>query len=176
MRFTMHKLYWAWNFEEEEKWLNEMSAKGLNLVGVGFGKFVFEEGTPGEYHFHIEWLKHFPSHPETVSYIHFLEETGVEHVGSFKMWAYFRKKTSDGVFDLFSDIDSRIIHYKRIRNLLLCLFPLEILAFWINATSSSIANFGCSSFLGILIILITIGMIKIMVKIKHLKKERILHE
>ena len=32
MRKVIRKWFWAWNFEKEEEWLNEMSAKGLALV------------------------------------------------------------------------------------------------------------------------------------------------
>ena len=34
-------------------------------------------------------------------------------------WVYFRKKTADGPFDLFSDLQSRIKHIKRIIALIL---------------------------------------------------------
>lgn len=45
----IHKLFWVWQFDNEENWLNEMAAKGLALVGVGFCRYEFEECTPGEY-------------------------------------------------------------------------------------------------------------------------------
>ncbi|MBQ2899558.1 MAG: DUF2812 domain-containing protein, partial [Oscillospiraceae bacterium] len=32
MKKVIKKMFWAWDFEKEEKWLNEMSAKGLALV------------------------------------------------------------------------------------------------------------------------------------------------
>ena len=48
MKKTVHKLFWAWEFDREEKWLNDMSAKGLQLTDVGFCRYVFETGTPGE--------------------------------------------------------------------------------------------------------------------------------
>lgn len=34
MRFTVHRLFFAWDFDKEEKWLNEMAARGMNLQGV----------------------------------------------------------------------------------------------------------------------------------------------
>lgn len=42
MRQTIRKLFWVWDFDKEEKWLNEMAAKGLSLVAVGFCKYEFE--------------------------------------------------------------------------------------------------------------------------------------
>ena len=41
MRQTIHKLFWAWEFDKEEKWLNEMAARGLCLVSIGFCKYEF---------------------------------------------------------------------------------------------------------------------------------------
>lgn len=32
MRQTIHKLFWVWEFDKEEKWLNEMAARGFALV------------------------------------------------------------------------------------------------------------------------------------------------
>ena len=32
MRKYVKKIFWAWEVEKEEHWLNEMSAKGLALV------------------------------------------------------------------------------------------------------------------------------------------------
>ena len=40
-------------------------------------------------------------------------------------WVYFRKKTKDGPFDLYSDIDSKLGHYKRVFQLWLCLAIAE---------------------------------------------------
>ena len=108
MRQTIHKLFWVWDFDKEEKWLNEMAAKGLSLVSVGFCKYEFEDSMPGEYKVCLQLLDNFPRHPESKKYIEFLETTGAEHVGSFTRWVYFRKKATEGDFELFSDNDSRL--------------------------------------------------------------------
>ena len=36
MRKVIKKFFWAWEYEKEEKWLNEMAAKGLALVDYTF--------------------------------------------------------------------------------------------------------------------------------------------
>ena len=36
MRRIIKKLFFVWDFDKEEKWLNEMAAKGLCLVSTGF--------------------------------------------------------------------------------------------------------------------------------------------
>ena len=63
---------------------------------------------PGEYKVCLQLLDKMPRHPESQKYIEFLEATGAEHIGNFTRWAYFRKKSKDGEFELFSDNASRI--------------------------------------------------------------------
>ncbi len=114
MRHIMKKIFFVWDFDKEEKWLNEMAAKGLCLVSVGFCRYEFEDCLPGEYTIRMELLEKSPKKPESRKYIEFLEETGAEQVGAFSNWVFFRKKTAEGTFELFSDFDSRIKHLKRI--------------------------------------------------------------
>lgn len=114
MRKTVYKLFWAWQFDKEEKWLNTMAARGLALTGVGFCRYEFEETDPGAYQICLELLEHSISHPESERYIRFLEGSGVEHTGSFWRWAYFRRPSSEGRFELYSDRESRVKYLKRI--------------------------------------------------------------
>lgn len=127
MRKVIHKLFWIWDFDKEEKWLNEMAAKGLALVGVGFCKYEFEECTPGEYEVRLQLLEKHLCHPESEKYISFVEETGAEPVGSHFRWIYFRKKRAEGSFELFSDIDSRIKHLNLIISFILLLSIVNLL-------------------------------------------------
>ena len=101
MKTIIRKAYY--NYEKEESWLNEMSAKGLALTDYSWCRYVFSE--------------HQPTHPESQKYIRFMEENGVEYISSYMRWVYFRKKTSDGNFNIYSDIDSKIKHYRRINQL-----------------------------------------------------------
>lgn len=47
-------------------------------------------------------------------YIDFMRKTGAVYIGRMTKWIYFRKKTEDGVFNIFSDIASRINHLNKI--------------------------------------------------------------
>ena len=102
-RKTVRKWFWVWDFDKEERWLNEMALQGWVLDGVGFCTYHFKKCEPGEYAVRLEMR------PHDESYIAFMEETGAEFVGRFTMWIYFRKKVEDGAFDLYSDIDSKIV-------------------------------------------------------------------
>lgn len=111
-RMTVRKWIWVWDFEKEEDWLNEMAMNGWVLDGVGWCTYHFVRCEPGEYSVRLEM------HPYDESYLAFMQETGAEYVGRMMMWIYFRKKTAEGLFDLFSDIDSRIGHLNKIGRML----------------------------------------------------------
>lgn len=118
MKTIVRKWFWAWDYDREELWLNEMSAKGLALTSVGYCRYEFAPCEKGEYNYRIELLDNMPTHPESVQYIKFMEESGVEQIGSYMRWVYFRKKSDDIPFDLFSDAPSKIRHLNRILTLI----------------------------------------------------------
>ncbi|HEY5549385.1 MAG TPA: DUF2812 domain-containing protein [Coriobacteriia bacterium] len=109
---TVHKLYW--DFEKEERWLNEMAARGLNLVRYRWGTYTLEQGTPGEWTYRIELLPEVARHPDSVKYLDFMADAGVETIATYLRWVYFRKRAAEGPFELYSDTDSRIAHYTRV--------------------------------------------------------------
>ncbi|MEE0775692.1 MAG: DUF2812 domain-containing protein [Bacillota bacterium] len=180
MRKIIRKLFWVWDFKKEEQWLNDLAAKGLNLVSVGFCRYEFEEGEPQNYTYRLELLEHHPNHPESQNYIRFIEDTGGEFIGSLMRWVYFRKKVSDGSFDLFSDIDSRITHLKRVLSLIWIVFFLEAYNMVYNAylyfTFQNTGNL--TIFLLLLPFTAVVGWgLFVITRMKNaLKKERALHE
>lgn len=113
MQHIVRKAYY--DFEKEEKWLNEMSAKGLALVNYSWCKYVFEDAPQGEYTYRLELLEKPINHPDSQNYLSFMKDTGVEMVASFNRWVYFRRKAADGEFNIYSDKDSKLKHYSRVR-------------------------------------------------------------
>lgn len=105
---TIRRWFWVWDFEKEEAWLNTMAEEGWVLDNVGCLTYTFKRCEPGEYSVRLECRG-----PEA-DYIDFMKETGAEYIGRMVQWIYFRKKTKDGPFNLFSDLDSRIKHLNRI--------------------------------------------------------------
>lgn len=57
MKRTIYKLFWAWNFEKEEEWINKMSAEGWQLDSVQVFRYVFTKGDPDEYVYRLELLE-----------------------------------------------------------------------------------------------------------------------
>ena len=118
MKKVIHKWVWAWDFQEEENWLNEMASDGWVLCDVGFCRYEFESCEKGEYTVGLQWLEKRLSSRDSIDYINFVEDTGAEYIGNVKYWVYFRKKTAEGALNLISDTESQIKHFSRIANLL----------------------------------------------------------
>jgi len=114
----MSKSVWKafYDDQKEEKWLNEMSAKGLALTSYSWIRYTFEDSAPGEYIYRIELLDQDVTKPESLAYIDFLKKSGVEYVTAYMRWVYLRKKAADGPFEVYSDNDSRLAYYKRVSN------------------------------------------------------------
>lgn len=180
MRRTIRKIFWAWEFDKEEKWLNAMSAKGLQPCDVGCCKYVFEEGLPNEYVYRLELLDNPPKHDKSIQYTQFIEDTGAEQIGTLFRWVYFRKKADGNGFDLFSDLDSRIIHLNRVLLLMGILSGANLLNgavqlhTWIS--QGLLLNFATSIFCFAIGILLGYGFLRTFSKRDKLKKEKILHE
>ena len=127
MRKIIRKAFFIWDFDKEEQWLNEMAAKGLCLVSVGFFKYEFEDCLPGEYKICLQLLEKMTRNPESQKYLEFMEQTGAEHVGSFTRWVYFRKRAAEGSFELFSDNASRVKYLSGIFSLAALIVGLNLL-------------------------------------------------
>ena len=166
-RKTVYKWFWVWDFEKEERWLNEMALDGWALVDVGWCRYTFERCAPGAYTIRLEMRA-----PDE-AYIAFMQEAGAEYLGRVFQWIYFRRRAEDGAFDLFSDIDSRIAHLERIDKSLFLIGMANLLIGIANAL-------GSGSLVGVLNLLVCTvlmyGLGRIRGKKEELEKERQLHE
>ena len=180
MRRAVYKWFWIWNFDKEEKWLNEMAAKGLALASVGFCRYEFEDCVPGEFKICLEFLNDRFKSAENAKYIEFLEETGAEHVGTFQRWAYFRKRAAEDDFRLFSDNTSRIRHLTRIIGFIAFILGLNLFMGCYNLFMYFAWHHSPISLVGVANLLIaafgSIGLLRLIRKRKRLKSERRLFE
>jgi len=106
------------DYEKEERWLNEMASRGWHLVRYRLGGYHFEEGRPGTWIYRIELLPADPRSAASQEYLSLLLETGAEVVSTHARWVYLRRSAAMGPFVLFSDLESRIGHYRRVLKLL----------------------------------------------------------
>jgi hypothetical protein len=184
MKHVIWKIYA--NYEKEEKWINEMAAQGLALTGYSWCRYQFEETSRGEYSYRIELLDEMACHPQSVAYLRFMEEMGVECAATYMRWVYLRKKTADGPFELYSDIDSKIKHFTKIQTFWRLLGFAE-LVIGISNLSSGLAYISdhqqfdsfhiiAGSFLAIIGVLFLSLAWPLTKKIKKLRQEKIITE
>lgn len=180
MRTTIRKWFWAWEFDEEEKWLGDMAAQGKVLVSARYITYEFEDSAPGEYAVRLEMLEHAPSSEEGEAYIDFVEGTGAEYIGHVMKWVYFRKKAADGPFELHSDNATRLKHLKRIIALLRPLAVINVgLAGYnlcVGIGFASPMNVVCSMLSALVAVLLGVGMVKLNEKKRQLEKDSQLFE
>lgn len=180
MRQTIRKWFWAWEFDKEERWLNDMAAQGKALVSARYLTYEFEDCQPGEYAVRLEMLEDSPSSAEGQQYIAFVEETGAEYVGKVMKWVYFRKKTADGPFELHGDNATRIKHLGGIIRLLKPLMALNVgigvYNLCIGIGLNSVVNVVCAVASGSVAVLLYRGLNKLNDKKKQLEKDAQLFE
>jgi hypothetical protein len=141
---------------KQERWLNEMAAKGLRLVRCGKLTYDFEPCAPGEYQYCIEFVGE-KSYAKQKDYKGFLEGLGYRvlrkninlnlSVGKarFRPWAdgagkfvtspgaynkellIVERKNDGKPFDLHTDTQDLVAHYRNIRNATLCVALIGIL-------------------------------------------------
>lgn len=164
---TVRKWFWVWDFEKEEQWLNVMTQSGWLLNQVGFCKYVFVPCEPEAYTIRLEMHAYDPE------YINFMEETGATYIGQMAQWAYFCKKADAGAFDIFSDLDSRIGHLRKIGRVLLLLALANLLISFCNGFTLN-SSFSWPNLLCTAMLMYALG--RIHSQEAALEKERVLRE
>ncbi len=125
---VIYKSFALWQWEEEESWLNSMSAQGWHLVSVKLWRYEFEPGAPGAYQYRLEAMESGDmGSAKNQEYFAFVRDLGAEYIGHVLYWAYFRKAADGTPFELFSDIDSKLRHMARFEKLPLYLLPLTVI-------------------------------------------------
>ena len=158
---VIHKCFWVWQFEKEERWLNTMAQSGWVLTKVGFCTCQ-----PGEYTVRLEM------HAQDRDYLSFMEDIGAEYVGRMAQWVYFRRKAELGQFDLFSDLDSKIGHLRKIGRTLAIIGGANLLIGLTNSFNAS--HLGWINLLCATLLMYALG--RIHGKMESLETDRLLLE
>ena len=164
---TIRKWFWVWEYEKEERWLNEMALEGWALQSVGWCRYTFERTEPGAYTIRLEMRA-----PDEL-YLDFMRESGAEYIGRMIQWIYFRRPSALGGFDLFSDLDSRIEHLTRVGTSLRLIGLANLIIGCVNAFASGsgvgVINLLCAT-------LLMYGLGRITGKRDEMEKERQIRE
>lgn len=162
-RKTIHRWIWVWDFEKEERWLNEMAMEGWVLGSVDFCTYHFIKCEPGQYIIRMELV------PSNKDYLDFIQDIGAECIGRMVKWCYFRRAVEMGPFDLLVGIDAKIDHLERISKMLRVVCLANIALGVSGRHAASIANLLCAA-------LLSYALGRIHGKKEHLEAERIIHE
>ena len=166
-RKIVKKWIWIWEFDKEERWLNTMAQQGWVLDKLGFCRYEFIPCEPGEYTVRLEMRNH------DEAYLGFMADTGAEYLGRMMKWIYFRKKTEDGPFELFSDLESRISYLDKMCRLLRGVGLANLLIGLANSINPY-AALGWVNLLGATLLMYALGRIE--GKKEALEKDRLLME
>ncbi|MCO7125901.1 DUF2812 domain-containing protein [Sporolactobacillus shoreicorticis] len=161
-----------------------MAQKGWALIYFSLGRYVFKSCSKGEYLYRIELLKNSPKHLKSREYLQFLEETGITCVTTSMNWVYLRKPVKDGPFNLYSGIDSKIAHYKRVMGIWIALMFAEFAVAVFNlmiGINLNVPRIKWINLSGCVLLFILTGVfawlsIDLSRKIKRLESERIIRE
>ncbi|WP_019850355.1 DUF2812 domain-containing protein [Desulfitobacterium sp. PCE1] len=134
------KLYY--DKDAEEDWLKKMCLKGWALKKFFLGFYTFEKCDPGEYNYQIDLLDSWNG--EKDDYAAFMEDTGVKVIAQWWRWVYLQKRASDGPFEMYTDVESKIAHYSRIKNFFKAVLVIEVMCFFIELMAA--INIGSYAF------------------------------
>lgn len=172
----MNKSKVFFDIEKETKWLNSLAKQGYRLTGKSGFTYRFKTCEKGAYIYQVEKRKPFTS-DKNLDYIDFISNLDINTVAIQWGWFYFEKENDGKDFELFTDIQSKISHYKNL------IFTLLIIGFFSLSILSSgvqgpyILNISFPLVANLLIVLVaTFTIIKYFIKIHRLKKERFINE
>lgn len=116
----MRKVEWHFwtlgQYREEEKWLNKKAEEGWGLISAFGVRYEFEPCQPGEYTYKIMYTDHMPGTAGRNDFEEFLAENGIEEVGRYHRWAYYRKKNDGTPFELFNSTAEELAHASKIKS------------------------------------------------------------
>ena len=130
------KLYF--DKDKETQWLNEMSQKGWAMTGFFAGFYRFEPCEKGKYTYQIDFGNEFFSVSD--DYREFMSDSDIEIIQSWGFWVFLRNLSSEGEFQLYTDVDSQIEHYKKIRNMFKAVTVIELICLFSELFSASMTN------------------------------------
>jgi len=108
------KWFMAWQDQQEEAWLEEMSKQGLHFQKVNhFGIYTFEEGVPVDYAYRLDYQTEINDEEQ---YFQIFQDLGWQHIDTTNGWRYFRQEIKDGkIPEIFTDSETKIKKYERVK-------------------------------------------------------------
>ncbi|MYM85936.1 DUF2812 domain-containing protein [Rugamonas sp. FT82W] len=110
------KLWWAWQDERHEQWLESLAAQGLHLLDANaIGMHTFARGAPAD----VAYRWDIPVRQNDAEYLQLFQDAGWEHVATAGGWHCWRKtRVAGAAAEIFTDSASRISKYQTALRLL----------------------------------------------------------
>lgn len=131
----MLKFRLTFDKDEETEWLNRMAQEGWAMTGFFGGFYIFDPCEKGAYLYQIDFTDRFFS--VSNDYREFMQEMGAEIVANWGFWIVLRKPASEGKFELYTDVDSQIEHYTKIRRMFKVIAVLDIICLSLELLSAA---------------------------------------
>lgn len=137
-KIVVRRFFFSFNYDVEEKWLNQMMMAGWKLCKVAFFNYEFEACVPESQKIVIETQNPDEEHLAK------LEAKGVEMVAAYHSWHYYAKAADHHYFDKYreqEEASSRLLYGILKVLLLLCLILIWMV---ICYDSQMMANMICA--------------------------------
>ncbi|MEK0315517.1 DUF2812 domain-containing protein [Cohnella sp. 56] len=128
----------SWDYEKEERWLNELSAGGLHMTKGGAFRSEFERDDTVRYTYGLDYQGGLTKkNGKLDEYIELYREIGWEYVSTYAgIWHFFRRPWEPGETPkLYTDRESLVGHYRKIQRLMIVMLLLNAGIFCINMTN-----------------------------------------
>lgn len=156
------KLYY--DKDAEEDWLKKMCLDGWAFKKFFLGFYTFEKCEPGEYNYQIDLLDGWNG--EKDDYAAFMEDAGVEVIAQWYRWVYLQKKASDGPFEMYTDLESKIAQYNKIKNFFKAILVLEAVCLYVEVSEVIRSGSYLSVMFTVLIAVICLALLRMICKCK----------
>ena len=170
------KAIFAWEDEKEEKWLEEMAAKGWKLENVVPYFYTFRRSTPEKMIYRLDYK--YTLDKDYQEYLTLFKDAGWELLASFANWHYFRiSPQNEMVPEIYNSDKAKAQKYRRLMFGLTPLLPLYIFIFnpatgvlSPDRTSRVSIFYSCLQvFMVVFLIFFIYAMVKVFIKIKKLE-------
>ncbi len=121
----MVKFKLMFNKDKETDYLNEMAKQGYAMTGFFAGVYTFDSCRPGDYIYQVDITEGM--FRVSNDYREFMQEMGVEIICLWGPWVILRKKAAEGPFVLYTDVESTIEHYQKIKKMFKIATIVEIM-------------------------------------------------
>ena len=154
--------------DKELAWLNQMVQDGYAMVSFCAGFYTFAPCEKGEWQYQIDIGNGFFKVND--DYAGFMEEMGIEIVQTWGPWVILRRKTREGEFELYSDVDSRITQYKKILLMFKIVTGIELLCL-IYEVYAAVSGVALGWFFVMLLVAIICAFMNVIIRTKGIIAE-----